>query len=126
MWSLTESLVELLRDTDGEIVRMTIIVLSFIILENDTLIPRPITLQLAEVLLPLFDHVRLCAPNHSHRVQPAHFVPCAFAGQHQLSPGQPMLRIFFLSYSLIARCSRCPYHSTKHWLLFHWKRKKRP
>ncbi|XP_056352623.1 maestro heat-like repeat-containing protein family member 6 [Oenanthe melanoleuca] len=56
MRSLTESLVELLRDTDGETVEMTIMLLSFIVLENDMLIATPITLQLAEALLPLFDH----------------------------------------------------------------------
>ncbi|XP_064256665.1 uncharacterized protein LOC135287232 [Passer domesticus] len=56
MWSLTESLVELLQDTDGEIVCMTVMLLSFIILDNDTLIAGPITLQLVEALLPLFDH----------------------------------------------------------------------
>ncbi|XP_064256717.1 uncharacterized protein LOC135287298 [Passer domesticus] len=56
MWSLTESLVELLQDADGEIVCMTVMLLSFIILDNDTLIPGPITLQLVEALLPLFDH----------------------------------------------------------------------
>ncbi|XP_064256708.1 uncharacterized protein LOC135287287 [Passer domesticus] len=43
-------------DTDGEIVCMTVMLLSFIILDNDTLIAGPITLQLVEALLPLFDH----------------------------------------------------------------------
>ena len=80
MLSLTETLVELLRDTDGEIVRMSVTVLSFLVLENDTLIPRAMTLQLADVVLPLFHHVRLCAPSHSHQEWPGHFVPCGFAG----------------------------------------------
>ena len=61
---------------------MAVVVLSFIVIENKRLIASPITLQLAEVLLPLFDHVRLCAPSHSHWKQPRHFVPCGFAGQN--------------------------------------------
>ncbi|CAN8180334.1 unnamed protein product [Coccothraustes coccothraustes] len=56
MWSLTESLVELLWDADGEIVIMTVMLLSFIVLDNDMLMPSPIALQLVEALLPLFDH----------------------------------------------------------------------
>nr|XP_041569241.1 maestro heat-like repeat-containing protein family member 6 [Taeniopygia guttata] len=56
MWSLTESLVELLWDADGEIVSMTAMLLNFIILEKDMLIPSPIALQLVEALLPLLDH----------------------------------------------------------------------
>ncbi|XP_053858218.1 maestro heat-like repeat family member 5 [Vidua macroura] len=56
MWSLTESLVELLCDTDGEIVSMTVMLLSFISRDKDMLIASSIALQLVEVLLPLFDH----------------------------------------------------------------------
>nr|XP_032601849.2 maestro heat-like repeat-containing protein family member 6 [Taeniopygia guttata] len=56
MWSLTESLVELLWDADGEIVSMTAMLLNFIILEKDMLIPSSIALQLVEALLPLLDH----------------------------------------------------------------------
>nr|XP_041569144.1 uncharacterized protein LOC121468945 isoform X4 [Taeniopygia guttata] len=56
MWSLTESLVELLWDADGETVSMTVMLLNFIILDKDMLIPSPITLQLVEALLPLLDH----------------------------------------------------------------------
>ncbi|XP_053789689.1 uncharacterized protein LOC128783127 [Vidua chalybeata] len=56
MWSLTESLVDLLCDADGEIVSMTVMLLSFIFWDKDTLIPSPIALQLVEALLPLFDH----------------------------------------------------------------------
>ncbi|XP_068052924.1 maestro heat-like repeat-containing protein family member 7 [Anomalospiza imberbis] len=55
MWSLTESLVELLRDADGEIVKITVMVLSFIILDSDRWIGSPIALQLAEALVLLFD-----------------------------------------------------------------------
>ncbi|XP_068034861.1 maestro heat-like repeat family member 5 [Anomalospiza imberbis] len=56
MWSLTESLVELLWDADGEIVSMTVRLLSFIFWDKAMLIPSPIALQLVEALLPLFDH----------------------------------------------------------------------
>ncbi|XP_053803240.1 maestro heat-like repeat-containing protein family member 6 isoform X2 [Vidua chalybeata] len=55
MWSLTESLVELLRDADGEIVKITVMVLSFIILDKDTPIPSSFALQLAQAVVLLFD-----------------------------------------------------------------------
>ncbi|RMC18322.1 hypothetical protein DUI87_04205 [Hirundo rustica rustica] len=58
MWSLTESLVELLEDPDGEIVQTTVMLLSFIVLDKALLIPSPFALQLAEALLPLFDHCK--------------------------------------------------------------------
>ncbi|XP_064291592.1 uncharacterized protein LOC135309373 [Passer domesticus] len=56
MWSLTESLVELLQDADGETVKITVMVLSFIVMDKDTPIPSLISLQLAEALVLLFDH----------------------------------------------------------------------
>ncbi|CAN8175634.1 unnamed protein product [Coccothraustes coccothraustes] len=56
MWSLTQRLVRLLRDEDGEIVKIKVMVLSFIILDKDTPIPSLIAVQLAEALPPLFDH----------------------------------------------------------------------
>ncbi|XP_053857679.1 uncharacterized protein LOC128820871 [Vidua macroura] len=56
MGSLTESLVELLCDADGEIVSMTVMLLSFISRDKDMLIGSSIALQLVEALLPLFDH----------------------------------------------------------------------
>ncbi|XP_053824230.1 uncharacterized protein LOC128802060 isoform X1 [Vidua chalybeata] len=56
MWSLTESLAELLCDADGEIVSMTVMLLSFISRDKDMLIGSSIALRLVEVLLPLFDH----------------------------------------------------------------------
>ncbi|XP_068035342.1 maestro heat-like repeat-containing protein family member 7 [Anomalospiza imberbis] len=86
MWSLTESLVELLRDADGEIVKITVMVLSFIILDSDRWIGSPIALQLAEALVLLFDLVRLCAPSHGHWVLPRHLVPCGFAGMRPAEP----------------------------------------
>ncbi|XP_068877589.1 maestro heat-like repeat-containing protein family member 7 [Aphelocoma coerulescens] len=56
MWSLNKSLVVLLRDSDNDVVRMTIVLLSYFFLDKDAPIPSPIALQLAEALLPLFDH----------------------------------------------------------------------
>ncbi|CAN8175760.1 unnamed protein product [Coccothraustes coccothraustes] len=56
MWILTQRLVRLLQDEDGEIVKIKVMVLSFIILEKDTPIPSLIAVQLAEALPPLFDH----------------------------------------------------------------------
>ncbi|XP_053838390.1 uncharacterized protein LOC128809967 [Vidua macroura] len=56
MWRLTESLMDLLWDSDAEIAGLTLITLSFIFLHKSILISTPIALQLAKVLLPLFDH----------------------------------------------------------------------
>ncbi|XP_068033807.1 uncharacterized protein [Anomalospiza imberbis] len=86
MWSLHERLVELLQENDSDILRMTIILLSGLLLCNGALITSAFALQLTEALLPLFDNIRLCASSHSQRVLPAHFVPCAFTG---LCPGGP-------------------------------------
>ncbi|TRZ06468.1 hypothetical protein HGM15179_020639, partial [Zosterops borbonicus] len=66
MWNLTESLVvELLQESDGDIIRMSIVLLKYLFLYNGVLIPSPIALRLAEALLPLFDNddsqVQLCA-----------------------------------------------------------------
>ncbi|XP_031949827.1 LOW QUALITY PROTEIN: maestro heat-like repeat-containing protein family member 7, partial [Corvus moneduloides] len=56
MWSLTESLVELLQEDDSDVVGMTVAVLSYLFLYSGAPIPSPIALQLAEALLPLFDN----------------------------------------------------------------------
>ncbi|KAL9820862.1 maestro heat-like repeat-containing protein family member 7 [Geothlypis trichas] len=56
MWSLTKSLMDLLRDNDAEIAGMTLITLSFVFLHKHMLMSTPIALQLAEALLQLFDH----------------------------------------------------------------------
>ncbi|XP_053803079.1 maestro heat-like repeat-containing protein family member 6 [Vidua chalybeata] len=56
MWRLTESLMDLLWDSDAEIAGLTLITLSFIFLHKSILISTPIALQLAKALLPLFDH----------------------------------------------------------------------
>ncbi|XP_032942627.1 uncharacterized protein LOC117011380 [Catharus ustulatus] len=56
MWNMSESLVELLQDNDSDVVRMTIMLLSYLFLDNSAPIASPIALQLAEAVLPLFDH----------------------------------------------------------------------
>ncbi|XP_023802798.1 LOW QUALITY PROTEIN: uncharacterized protein LOC111944273, partial [Cyanistes caeruleus] len=56
MWSLTETLMELLQDKDADIIGMSLIILSFIFTYKYIVVPSPIALQLAEALLPLFDH----------------------------------------------------------------------
>ncbi|XP_036261726.2 uncharacterized protein LOC118701200 [Molothrus ater] len=57
MWSLTQCLMDLLCDNDAEIAGMTLITLSFLFLhKSHILMSTPIALQLAEALLPLFDH----------------------------------------------------------------------
>ncbi|XP_074386575.1 uncharacterized protein LOC102074184 isoform X2 [Zonotrichia albicollis] len=56
MWSLTKSLMRLLGDNDAAIAGMTLITLSFILLHKHMLMSTPIAVQLAEALLPLFDH----------------------------------------------------------------------
>ncbi|CAN8175198.1 unnamed protein product [Coccothraustes coccothraustes] len=55
MGSLTESLMELLEENDSDMVRMTILLLRDLLLDNGAPIPTPMALQLAEALLPLFD-----------------------------------------------------------------------
>ncbi|XP_059716694.1 uncharacterized protein LOC132334607 [Haemorhous mexicanus] len=63
MFNLTESLGKLLWDADEDIVEMTLIVLSLLLLHKDLTIASPIALQLAEALWHLFDndnsHVQL-------------------------------------------------------------------
>ncbi|CAN8174076.1 unnamed protein product, partial [Coccothraustes coccothraustes] len=54
--SLTESLGKLLWDADEDIVEMTLIVLSLLLLHKDLAIASPIALQLAEALWHLFDN----------------------------------------------------------------------
>ncbi|XP_074405041.1 maestro heat-like repeat family member 5 [Zonotrichia albicollis] len=56
MRSLTERLVELLQENDSDMIRMTILLLRYSLLDNGAPIPTPMALQLAEALLPLFDH----------------------------------------------------------------------
>lgn len=55
--SLPESLMELLKGVDGELVGLTFSVLSKVLLDNNVAIAVPIALQLAEALWPLFDRV---------------------------------------------------------------------
>ncbi|KAM7023642.1 uncharacterized protein M8220_015237 [Acridotheres tristis] len=57
--SLPESLMELLKGVDGELVGLTFSVLSKVLLDNNVAIAVPIALQLAEALWPLFDRASL-------------------------------------------------------------------
>ncbi|KAJ7415698.1 hypothetical protein BTVI_37580 [Pitangus sulphuratus] len=54
--SLTKNLMELLKDVDGELIELTLPVLSKVLLDRDVPIATPIALQLGEALLPLFDN----------------------------------------------------------------------
>ncbi|KAL2302044.1 hypothetical protein Nmel_009451 [Mimus melanotis] len=56
MWNLMETFVKLLGDNDSDVVRMTIVLLSYLFLDNGAPITSPTALQLAESLLPLFDN----------------------------------------------------------------------
>ncbi|XP_063256228.1 maestro heat-like repeat-containing protein family member 6 [Prinia subflava] len=56
MNSVTESLGHLLRDVNEDIVEMTLVILSFLLLHKDHTISSPIALQIAEALWPLFDN----------------------------------------------------------------------
>ncbi|XP_027488941.1 maestro heat-like repeat-containing protein family member 6, partial [Corapipo altera] len=56
MCSLTESLVQLLWDADGELLRRTVSVLGFLFSDKDIQLSSPTALQLAEALQPLFDN----------------------------------------------------------------------
>ncbi|XP_027607850.2 maestro heat-like repeat-containing protein family member 6 [Pipra filicauda] len=54
--SLTESLMQLLWDADGELVRRTVSILGFLFSDKDIQLSSPTALQLAEALQPLFDN----------------------------------------------------------------------
>nr|XP_041569040.1 maestro heat-like repeat-containing protein family member 6 [Taeniopygia guttata] len=56
MYSLTESLGNLLRAVDEDIVEMTVVVLSSLLFNKEIAIASPIALQLAEALWQLFDN----------------------------------------------------------------------
>ncbi|XP_031971093.1 maestro heat-like repeat-containing protein family member 7 [Corvus moneduloides] len=56
MCSLSESLMELLRNADGEVVRMTLSVFLNVLLNKDILISSPTAPRLAEALRPLFNN----------------------------------------------------------------------
>ncbi|KAL2302634.1 hypothetical protein Nmel_010063 [Mimus melanotis] len=87
-----------LRDADGKAVALILSVFLNELHDRATLISSPTALQLAESLLPLFDHVSLCAPSHSHRVWPRHFVPCGFSGLCPGGPGKTIACSFPLSF----------------------------
>ncbi|XP_066179381.1 LOW QUALITY PROTEIN: maestro heat-like repeat-containing protein family member 7 [Sylvia atricapilla] len=56
MCSLSENLVELLKNEDGEVVRMTLSVFMNQLQNKDILVSSPTAPKLAEALRPLFDH----------------------------------------------------------------------
>ncbi|XP_056363809.1 uncharacterized protein LOC130261527 [Oenanthe melanoleuca] len=56
MWGLHTRLVELLRENDRDVVRMSIVLLSCLFPYNGTTISTPLALQLADMLLLLFDN----------------------------------------------------------------------
>ncbi|KFQ60019.1 hypothetical protein N334_02939, partial [Pelecanus crispus] len=56
MQFLLQSLIELLQDAEGEVLRMTLSVISKVLLATDIPTANPIALQLAEKLWPLFDN----------------------------------------------------------------------
>ncbi|KGL98389.1 hypothetical protein N301_14354, partial [Charadrius vociferus] len=56
IWFLLQKVIELLQDADGEVVGVTLSVLSKMLLAKDMPIASPIALQLAEMLRPLFDN----------------------------------------------------------------------
>ncbi|XP_032921131.1 maestro heat-like repeat family member 5 [Catharus ustulatus] len=56
MSGLCGSLVALLRDADEDVIEMTLVVLTFLLLHGGLAIPSPIALQLAGALWPLLDN----------------------------------------------------------------------
>lgn len=114
MYSLTESLVDLLWDADEDIVEMTVAVLSFLLSHRHLAIPSPIALRLAGALWPLLDNVRLCAPSHGHWVLPPSVGPRGFLGLCTEGPGAADGEGFcFLSNRTTAMCSCSPFASSK-------------
>ena len=98
MWSLTESLVELLQENDSNMVRMAIILLRYLFVCSAAPIHSPIALRLAKVLLPLFDSVRLCAPGHRTGCSPDTLWPRDFNTGARVGLKEPMLGSFFLPF----------------------------
>ncbi|NXH55158.1 MROH5 protein, partial [Rhabdornis inornatus] len=62
IWNLTQSLMGLLQDADGEVVALILSVFLNELHDRATLISSPTALQLAQALWPLFDHDK----NHVH------------------------------------------------------------
>ncbi|TRZ23240.1 hypothetical protein HGM15179_003876 [Zosterops borbonicus] len=56
MSGLTESLGRLLWDADDDVVELSVVVLSFLLLHKDLTLSSPVALQLAEALWPLFNN----------------------------------------------------------------------
>ncbi|XP_056369812.1 uncharacterized protein LOC130265064 [Oenanthe melanoleuca] len=87
MHTLTERLVDLLRDADEEIVETSAVVLSALLLHRDLAIPSPIALRLAAALWPLLDNIRLCVPSHGQWELPPSVVSHGFPGLCTERPG---------------------------------------
>ena len=87
MGSVSQRLVELLGDADGEVVRMSLSVFMNALENKDIRVSSTTAPKLAEALLPLFENVRLCAPSYRHWVLPRNFVPFAFSGLCLGGPG---------------------------------------
>ena len=79
-------------------VRMAIILLRYLFVYNGAPLHSPIALRLAEVLLPLFDSVRLCAPVYGTRCSLDTLWPMDFNAGAQVGLKEPILRSCFLPF----------------------------
>ncbi|XP_053916484.1 uncharacterized protein LOC128851463 isoform X3 [Cuculus canorus] len=70
---------------------MTLSVLGKMLEQRDVAIAGPVVVQLSEKLQPLFDNVRLCAPQHEHWMLPGNFAPCSFSARARAGLRQPVL-----------------------------------
>ncbi|XP_053838411.1 uncharacterized protein LOC128809976 [Vidua macroura] len=75
---LSQQLVDVLGDADGEVVSMSLSVFTNVLQYKDILISSTTAPKLAEALLPLFDHVRLCGPSHGTGCCPGILCPVDF------------------------------------------------
>ncbi|XP_053926416.1 uncharacterized protein LOC128852554 isoform X1 [Cuculus canorus] len=91
MGFLLPKLLEVLDDADPEVVEMTLSVLGKMLEQRDVAIAGPVVVQLSEKLQPLFDNVRLCAPQHEHWMLPGNFAPCSFSARARAGLRQPVL-----------------------------------
>lgn len=107
MCSLSEPLMDFLRNEDIEVVKMSLSVFTNILMNKDILTSCPTAPKLAAALRPLFDSVRLCAPSHGPWLLPTSVVPCGLLGLEN-----PVLS-FFLSNRTTIKCGGSPLASTK-------------
>ena len=80
MCRLSQILLKLLGDADGEVVGMTLSVFTNMLWSQDILVSSSTAPKLAEALLELFDHVSFFVPNNRYWVRSINFVPTAFSG----------------------------------------------